>query len=272
MSIYTLSWGQYAASGDRRYTVGVQYTQEFMLGGDVRVREWEITGDKMPLKDLGIKSYAAVRIWGEYALRKGHRIQLAYDRYFLRGTSRFDREIFYNGTMVDGRTGIDVSPTRYYRISAQYSGCFLDREHVRLWYLGGLVFDHIVFYLDGRVSPNSPMHEVYEDFGRQALPYPVVGLRGEWNDHDGSLCWEVSGTYIPEFKSFYTEGGKVKLQYSNFLADIKYSKRRGDFDLAIGGKLRHMKLFQESREDTNEIRTLSAGPYIEIRYRFGQTL
>jgi hypothetical protein len=267
---YASSFGQHATAASRRYAVGVQYTQEFVLGGYVRVREWEVIGDKVLLKDLGMNSYVAASTWMEYALRKERRIRLAYDRYFMRGTSRFDRDIFYNGTIVDGRSGIDVSPSRYYRISAQYSGCVIHREHIRLWYLGALVFDHIVFYLDGKVSPASPMSEVYEKFGRQALSYPVVGFRGEWSDHVGSLCWEISGSYIPEFKSFYTEGGKMRLQYSNFLADVKYSRRWGHFDIAIGGKLRHMKLFQESREDTNEIRTLSAGPYIEARYRFGQ--
>jgi hypothetical protein len=110
---------------------------------------------------------------------------------------------------------------------------------------------------------------VYEAFGRQAFPYPVAGLSGAYNaGRSGTIHVDVSGTYIPKFKSFYAEGGNVSLQYSNFDLDLKYSRRVADFEMAAGGKLRRMKLFQESREDTNEIRTFTAGPYLEVTYNF----
>ena len=79
---------------------------------------------------------------------------------------------------------------------------------------------------------------------------------------------EVSGTYIPRFKSFYTERGHVYLDYSNFQADVSYSRTISAFELAIGANLRYMHLFQESPEDTNIINTLTAGPYIGIDYHF----
>jgi hypothetical protein len=247
----------------------MQYTQEFVMSGHVHVREWELAGDKMPLRHLGMTSYTALQIRGEIAFSNNSVVKVIYDHYFMRGSAIFDRDIVYNGTIIDGRSGIDVSPTRYYRITGIYTRMFADRMDLKLRYVTGLVFDHIVFYLDGRVSPSSPKDEVYEKFGRQAFAYPLLGLGGQYKlGHRGILSFEASGTYIPKFKSFYTEGGHVYLQYSNFLADAKYTVDVHKVRIGVGGKLRHMKLFQESREDTNELSMLVAGPYIELRYRF----
>src|SRR5690606_1153765 len=127
-------------------------------------------------------------------------------------------------------------------------------------YMVGLVMDHAKFYVDGEVAPGSRKTEVYEGFGRQAFPYPVVGVRASHSLEDaGKIGLDVSGTYIPEFESFYTEGGNVNLQYSNFQADLNYSRNISDFEITGGARFRHMHLFQESREDTNVLNTLTIG-------------
>jgi hypothetical protein len=259
----------YSQEPNNKYSIGAQYNHEFVLGGYVRVREWDLPGDKMKLKDLGMTSYSAVQFHVEKRLRKNRSLTFVYDHYFMRGRATFDRDITYNGTIINGRNGIDVSPTRYYRLSAIYRGALLNREHLDLNYMGSLVFDHIVFYLDGEVTATSPKDEVYEGFGRQALPYPVVGLQGKADlGQMSTINFEVSGTYIPKFKSFYTEGGPMYLQYSTFQTDLSYSQFISIFEVSAGAKLRYMHLFQESEEDTNIISTLTAGPYLEVVYHF----
>jgi hypothetical protein len=261
--------GQDTGEKLNNYSIGAQYTHEFVLGGYVRVREWELHGDKMKLRDLGMTSYAAIQLRVEKQLKKNRSISLTYDQYFMRGSATVDRDITYNGTIIDGRKGIDVSPTRYYRVSAIYRGALYDRGHLHLKYTGALVFDHIVFYLDGEVTSSSPKDEVYEGFGRQAFPYPVVGLQGKYDlKRMNRINLEVSGTYIPSFKSFYSEGGRVHLQYSTFMADLSYTHTISSVEINAGAKLRYMHLFQESKEDTNIISTLTAGPYLGIVYHF----
>ena len=256
-------------SDGRPFSIGVQYTHEFVLDGFVRVREWDLPGDKMKLKDLGMKSYPAVQLKMERSLKKKGSISLVYDHFFMRGKSTFDRNIIYNGTIINGRNGIDVSPTRYFRISAIYTAPIFKRQNFSLLYTAGLVLDHITFYLDGEVDPSSTKDEVLEGFGRQAFPYPVIGLKGTIVlSSKGSIHWETSGTYVPKFESFYTEGGNVYLKYSNFQADVSYSRAISNFDVSIGTKLRYMHLFQESMEDTNVITTLTMGPYIGAAYHF----
>lgn len=251
------------------YSVGAQYTHEFVLGGYVQVREWDLQGDKMNLKDLGMKSYPALQFHVTKHLRNSGNITLAYDHYFMRGTSTFDRDITYNGTIINGRTGIDVSPTRYFRVSAIYTGALLDARRFELWYKAGVVLDHITFYLDGEVTPSSPKDEVLEGFGRQAFPYPTVGLQSKIDlNHHNFINVELSGSYVPKFKSFYTEGGNVYLRYSNFESGLTYSRTISDFELALGARFRYMHLFQESKEDTNVITTVTGGPFVKIVYRF----
>lgn len=251
------------------YSIGAQYNHEFVLGGFVRVREWDLEGDKMNLKDLGMTSYSAIQFHAEKHLRKNRSFSIVYDNYFIRGHAIFDRDITYNGTIINGRKGIDVSPTRYFRISAVYAGVLFERPHLLLRYKASLVFDHITFYLDGEVTPSSPKTEVLEGFGRQAFPYPVLGLQGKVNlGHDNKINFEVSGTYVPKFKSFYTEGGNVDLQYDNVESSLSYSKVIADFEMALGTKFRYMHLFQESKEDTNIISTVTAGPFVALVYRF----
>jgi hypothetical protein len=251
------------------FTMGAQYTHEFVLDGYVRVREWELEGDKMPLKDLGMKSHSAVQLNMEKNLKRDRSISLVYDRYFIHGRSTFDRNITYNGTIINGRKGIDVSPTRYFRISAIYTAPLLRRPNFDLKYTAGVVVDHITFYLDGAVDPSSEKNEVFEGFGRQAFPYPVIGLKGSHAlSANNKINWETSGTYVPKFKSFYNEGGPVHLQYCNLQSGINYTRTISDFEISVGTKLRYMYLFQDSKEDTNVIKTVTMGPFIGVVYHF----
>ena len=121
------------------FSIGVQYTHEFVLDGFVRVREWELPGDKMKLKELGMKSYPALQLKMERSLKKKGSLSLVYDHFFMRGKSTFDRNIIYNGTIINGRNGIDVSPTRYFRISAIYAAPIVKRQNfscciLPVWY------------------------------------------------------------------------------------------------------------------------------------------
>lgn len=267
--IFVNVFGQPADQKNKTFSIGGQYTHEFVLRGDVRVREWELQGDKLKLKDLGMDHYPAVQFLIEKHLKKNNSVSLVYDQYFMRGSATFDRDIAYNGTLINGKTGIDVSPTRYFRASAIYKGALLVRPRFDLKYTAALVLDYITFYLDGEVSTASTRNEVYEGFGRQALPYPVLGVQGIVGLKPlNELKFELSGSYIPRFKSFYSESGHMYLDYRNFQSALSYSRNVSDFELNIGAKLRYMHLFQESEEDTNIISTLTAGPFVGLIYNF----
>lgn len=94
------------------FSIGADYNHEFVVDGFVRVREWELRGDNMKLKALGMKSFPSIQLKVERRLKNQGSISLVYDHFFMSGKSTFDRNIIYNGTIINGRKGIDVSPTR----------------------------------------------------------------------------------------------------------------------------------------------------------------
>lgn len=260
---------QNGADRAKDYKISAAYTHEFVLDGHVRVREWDLQGHRMGLRELGMTSYPALQVQIQKRLRKNKSIAIIYDHFFMRGNATFDRDIAYNGTIINGRMGIDVSPTRYNRVTATFSGPILRHGHFQLDYCASLVIDHITFYLDGEVTSASPGNEVFERFGRQAFPYPVLGVEGRiMLKKNDQLNAEIAGTYIPKFKSFYTEGGNVDLHYKTLLAALGYTRRINNFEISVGARLRYMHLFQESMEDTNILSTLTAGPYAGLSYDF----
>ncbi len=250
-------------------SISAFYCSEFALDGYVQVREWELEGDKMNLEELGMKHYPAIQLLLEKQFRKRNSLSFSFEQYFMQGKASLNRTIAYNGTKIECVSGIDVSPSRYFRLSGYYKRNLYSRKSWQLQYIAGLVFDHINFCIDGVVAPDSPRNEVCENFGKQALPYPVLGISTRYDFNDAnSLNFEISGTYIPLFESFYVEGSNMYLQYSTLLTDLSYVRSVASWELTLGTKFRSMHLFQESQEDTNDLKIEVISPYLGIGFVF----
>ncbi len=222
--IFTVS-GQPVKPANNWY-IGVAYSQEIVVNGYVRVREFDLEGDKMTFKELGMSSYPAVKLQLGKQLSLNRKILFSYENFYLNGHSVFNRNIAYNGTIINARNGISVSPTRYFRLRGDYAWKPFIFRKFSMQIVTGLVYDHITFYLDGTVAENSPRSEVYESFGKQALPYPVGGMLLKFPFSEKAwIQLEAEGTYIPKFKSFFNEGGTMSLQYSTLLSDAAYIRK-----------------------------------------------
>lgn len=254
---------------DRGFEAGVRYNHGFVLGGFVQVREWELAGHKMNLRDLGTVHYPAVQVELTRTFSRARRFSLRYDQFFFQGEAIVDHDINYNGTIINGRNGIDVSSTTYHRITALYDGFISEGQKYDLGYTVGLVYDRINFHIDGEVTSYSPRNEVYENFGKQAFPYPFLGVYLDYAvAASKKIKFRTGGTYIPEFKSFFKEGGNVYLQYGALYADLCYEQKFNRWRMSLGGNFGYMDLFQESKEDTNSIKMITAGPYVKVDYVF----
>jgi hypothetical protein len=249
--------------------IKVSFRQELNLGGYIQVRENELPGSKLELEDLNIFSYPSLQLQLTKRLKENQQIVVSYNRIYLKGKSTINQDLAFNGTLIDARQGVDVSPTRYYRLTAYYSGLLKERGNLKWNYLGGFVYDFLDFYLDGKVSPKSSRFEVFEGFYRQALPYPVIGSTFEQKfTHHRKVEMLLLGTYVPRFTSFYVEGGKMDLQYSTFETNLTFSQQVKYWNIGLCLNYRFMKLFQESREDTNLIESSTLSPGISIAYVF----
>ena len=258
-----------AQPSDRSWNFRAVYSQEWVTGGYVKVREWDVEGDKMKLQDLGMISYPALQLQLDKTFLNKSHLSLSYENYLIKGNATINRNIEYNGTIINGNKGIDVAPTRFYRLRAHYHGNIYSVSDFHFRYIAGIVYDHTTFYLDGQVVPGSPRQEVYEQFGKQALPYPELGFSSSYTYQKiNEFTLDVSGSYIPEFKSFYQEGGNMYLSYSTFLADANYCRKSGRWSMTGGFRFRYTHIFGESLEDTNDLKLTIVAPYLGLGISF----
>jgi hypothetical protein len=248
----------------------VTYSREFLVDGYVQVREWDMEGDKLDFKSLGIDNYSSIEIRLDKNFRRNNRATLAVQHLFLTGSGAISDDIAYNGTMINGRPGLDVSKSRYDRFVFTYHEPLQHWQGFTLELHGGLLYERINFYVDGEVLASSPRSEVYENFGRQAFPYPYIGLNTihRLSTYD-VLALSVSGTHIPSFKSFFKEGGNMYLKYKAFMAEASYSRSARQWRFSLGARMRYMHLVQDSIEDTNDIQHCVIGPFVQMCVRLG---
>ena len=97
--------------------VGAGYKHAFTLEGHIRVREFGLNGDLLEWEQLGMKDFMVPGIFASIEFNEKHLIQLNYDRIYFHSNKAIDRNIEFNGTIIDGSSGIDLSPSVYKRIS-----------------------------------------------------------------------------------------------------------------------------------------------------------
>src|SRR5688500_16728230 len=89
-------------SGNGGWTVKGQYSHDFVIDGYVRVREWELEGDKMKLKTLGVSNFSALKLQVTKEFRKHNSLSIFYEEFLVRGGATVNSDIEYNGTIIDG--------------------------------------------------------------------------------------------------------------------------------------------------------------------------
>jgi len=242
----------------------------------VRVRENQILGTQSSFGDLGIHTVQLptvqldVRICGPNALRARLRYLHVTGETFL--TQPFD---FNGATLAAGqnvRTGGDW-----------YSGELLYERQMRWgdsgWQLNALAgaqYTYINITLNGgnaAVTPDSAGSETKEDFYRQELPIPTLGLElfRSLNPHV-SLTGTVQGGWINHWNSQRQEGGTVFLSQSEIEAHLRAvytdKPRLGPAEPMVGLFYYHFAQTEDSQEDGNYMSWSAWGPEAGLTFRF----
>lgn len=242
--------------------------------GYVQVGENQYPGDKLSFHgDLGVNTYETVDISGRYHFTPKDAVYLGLQTFFLDGSTTLSRDVFFNGTKLQGGTTLDTNTnfSDFFRITAMYERYLLPfGDRGTLTGGIGMTWVGLNFRLNGTIAPDSPGRESKEDFLTQELPVPMLGLRLEYPVTDQLQAVAVlDGGYLPWINSGRTEGGTVDLTQSQLdtLAEVRYRVWRG-LSLEGGAAFSYFVQHELSHEDNNYIQLSTLGMIVGARYVF----
>ncbi len=255
-SICLVNAPQASAQSDRpptRWEIGLD-GQAGIPDGSVKVGEFNFRGTRLRLhEELGVDLSTAAELRVGYHLTPRDTLRFSFLTLFLDGTKTLRDDVSFNGAFLAGGTVVRTSP-QFYRASLTYERSLLPFGEGG-WLSGsvGLTYVYLDFRLKGTLAANSPGTETKEDFWKQELPVPLVGLRADYPLTDRlGLTASLAGGYLPHVNSLRTEGGTIFLTQGHIDAHLglTYALSR---ELSVEGGYRYTYFFQheKSREDDN---------------------
>lgn len=258
------SAGDEIASG---LSLDLQYAR---VNGLVQVRETTREGSRLPLKDLGIDSAEVFALEFDQRLTDASRLDWRTRWFHAAGSASFDHEVEFNAVRYEAGTTI--------RSSAQLGDLSFHYEHDlfrlgdggRLSLLAGATFTWLNFVMHGTEAADTSGHDQKEDFWKQSLPLPSLGLRLDWPlTPTQRLFAEGFGWRAIHWNSLRSEGGTVYLSQDNLEATAGWTWRfQPKWELTAGLRFDYLAIDEQSHEDGNTILTRSLGPFVAVTLRF----
>ena len=231
--------------------------------GYVKVGENEVHGTHLRLhQDLGIDVSGALEAGLSFHVTPRDAIRASYLYYFLDGGAGFSQPIAFNGETF-GPGHVDTN-TDFFRVSLDYERQLLKRDEVTLTGTVGLTYVYLDVTLTGQ-GRRSP-----EDFYRQELPVPILGLRADFplGDRFGVRAF-VAGGGIPPVDSLRKEGGTIYLSQAHADAGVSVTYRiTRVLDAEAGYRLTYFFQHEKSHEDNNTFQLIDNGFQVGLRFRF----
>ena len=244
--------------------------------GRLQVGETGVPGTLLRLRSLGIDVSGAVEGSVAFHATLNDAVRASYLYYFLRGsTTLTGPSVVFNGEEFT-KGSLDTN-TDFYRVSLAYERTLYSRPAGEQL-IGSLGLTYV--YLNPTLTGNTPPQagssgEAHgksnsEDFYRQELPVPILGLR--W-DHPLGPHWllraTVSGGGLPRVDSLRQEGGTVYLQQSHADAGIGLAYVFGPHtQLDAGYHFTYFFQHETSHEDNNLFELIDNSAQVRFTVHF----
>ena len=232
-------------------------------------------GTLLRLRDLGVDISGALEGSAAFHVTPHDAVRASYLYYFLRGSTTVNQSVVFNGQEFSAgslRTNAD-----FYRVSLSYERTlFIRPTGEQLVGSIGLTYVNFNPTLTGHTpSQSGPGGEAHggsnsEDFYRQELPVPILGLR--W-DHPLSsrllLKMGVEGGGLPRVPTPWKEGGTIYLQQSHADASLGLAYIVGPHTkLEAGYHFTYFFQHEKSHEDNNVFELIDNGAQARFTLRF----
>jgi hypothetical protein len=259
------------AAGDEAlshaFSLDLQYAR---VNGFVQVRETTTEGTRLPLKDLGLDSAEAFSLLLDQRLTDDSRLSWRARWFQAAGSSSFDHEVVFNAVSYEANTTIR-SRAELGDLTFHYEcDLFHFAEGGSLALLAGCKFTYLNFVMRGTEAADTSGHDQKEDFWKQSLPLPSLGLRVDWpltptqRLYAEGFAWRAIG-----WNTLRSEGGTVWLTQDDFEASAGWTWRfQPKWELTVGARFDYLAIDEQSHEDGNVILMRSFGPFVAISLRF----
>ncbi len=234
-----------------------------MPSGYVRVGEGPLRGTRLRLhEDLGIDVSETVEASVALRLTQRDALRATYLYSFLEGGARVDPTASFNGDgFGPGHVHVNAD---FYRVSLDYERLLMSDYGGFLTGSAGLTYVH----LDPKLTWRG--HTSHEDFSRQELPVPIVGLRFDIPMGPRFAARAtVGGGGLPRVDSGRKEGGTVYLQqiHADAGLSVLYAISRA-LQLDVGYHVTYFFQREKSHAEDNAFELYDNGVHAGLTFRF----
>jgi hypothetical protein len=227
-------------------------------------------GTRLPLQQLGLGHAEILAFHVDTRLGSRWDLQGRLRYFMLRGSASFGQEVGFNGVSYAAGTTIDAAPLLFdLRVDLRRPVLTFGRDG-RLDAIAGLDFTYLSFRTSGSAAASSIGSDKNEDFYRQEIPIPSLGLRVEQPlSRSIRFYAEGFGFQVLGANSLRNEGGVVRLWQRQSEAqaglDWRLSPSR---TLQVGYRAGSLRMNEVSPEDGNQILLRDKGPFLSLTFRF----
>jgi len=244
------------------FPVGRLKVGEFPTGNN-KIGGGGTPGTLLRLHTLGVDVSEALEGSVAFYVTPRDAVRASYLYYFLDGTSTPRVSVVYNGQeFAQGQLRANADFSRF---SLAYERTLLGRPaRERLVGSAGLTYVNLNPTLTGHGKSNS------EDFYRQELPVPILGLR--WDYPLGQrllLQASLAGGALPRVDSLRKEGGTIYLQQSHADAGAGLAYLLGrNAQVELWYHFTYFFQYEASHEDKNLFELIDDGVQARFTLRF----
>lgn len=230
--------------------------------GYLRVGENPQRGTYRTLDRFGIELSEAVEGSVAFHFTQRDAVRASFLYYFLEATQRPNTFISFNGELF-GPSAVHTN--------ADFQRYSLDYERLLSSGYGGFLWGTIgLTYVDFDPRLRERNHRSDEDFSRQELPVPIVGIRADIPMGERFAARvSLSGGGLPHIDSGRKEGGTVYLDqaHGDVGLGIVYAVTRAVL-IDAGYYLTYFTQHEKSREDDNVFQLIDNGFRAGVTFRF----
>lgn len=248
-------------------SLDVQYAR---VNGFVQVRETTREGTRLPLQDLGLSPAQLFALEFDQRLTDESRLDWRARWFNAAGDASFGHEVEFNAVSYEAGTTIR-SRAQLGDLAFHYDhGLFHFGDGGHVSFLAGATFTWLNFVMHGTEAADTSGHDQKEDFWKQSLPLPSLGLRIDWPlTPTQRLYAEGYAWRAIHWNTLRSEGGTVYLSQDNVEASAGWSFRfHPKCELTAGARFDYLAIDEQSHEDGNVILWRSFGPFVAFTLRF----